>query len=44
MKCVVLGLPTGIKFQQPAEYNSKDLRCVFNAMDSIQFVNVTDSN
>lgn len=44
MKCVVLGLPPGIIFQQPSKYNSKDLRCVYNFLDSIKFINATDSN
>lgn len=38
MKCVMVGLPTGVSFQQPAKYTAAELRQVHGSRDKIQFL------
>ena len=38
MKCVMVGLPTGVSFQQPAKYTAAELRQIHGSWDKIQFL------
>ena len=38
MKCVAVGLPTGVQFQQPAKYKSSEVRQIHNNLDRVGFL------
>lgn len=38
MKCVMVGLPTDVAFQQPAKYTAAELRQIHSSLDKIQFL------
>ncbi len=42
LNCNVLGLPSGIVFQQPSLYNSQELRNLFYHLEEITFVQLND--
>ena len=42
--CVVAGLPQGMEFKQPKLYSSSELRKIFDNIDSIKFLAISNFN
>ena len=40
LDCIVTGLPEGVIFKQPKEYNAEDLRKMYNGLDNIKFLSI----
>ena len=43
MKCIVVGLPHGLSFKQPAKYTAPELRLIQTNKENINFLPVHDS-
>lgn len=42
MKCVAVGLPTGVTFKQPEHYKMPELRIVHDSLDYIRFLPIPE--
>ena len=42
--CFVSGLPQGIEFKQPKQYSSSELRKLFDNIDHVKFITISESD